>query len=244
MESSEHLEEMGLDSSSLCEDPHPTKTDSYPHPEESDPPVNGTSVTPTSTTSNDTTLMTTVSTLSDISCIEVSLPSSLNLNSCGVFNNYLFRQDPTTGHLSLVPVQVRAPECLQGLDINLSLVPQSLKGLITPAQITNGTSSDPNAPESPSASYNNCSSVNNPLDRAKAEKGPANPTTETPESVSPEVQPALQEVIDLLKGEFTLDGSLDNGHEDIAMGIFSLYYCTIHSFHYLGQSIFNHLKRK
>ena len=35
---------------------------------------------------------------------------------------------------------------------------------------------------------------------------------------SPQIHPALQEVIALLRGEFAFDGYLENGEEDLAMG--------------------------
>ncbi|KAK7901449.1 hypothetical protein WMY93_018218 [Mugilogobius chulae] len=168
IDSSENIEEIGLDTFSVSEDPPASaQHDSCPSAEAEN--TTTTSPTPPAPVTSDPCLP-------DVSHIEVSLPSSLNsnLNNCGVFNNYLFRQDPKTGQLFLVPVQVRAPDSVQGLDINLSLVPQSLKGLL----------SNPQA-----------------------------------KLMSPEVHPALQEVIDLLKGEFTLNTGLDNGHEDIAMGV-------------------------
>lgn len=236
-ESSEHIEERGLNFTSHSEYPYPTQTEPNLHKQEL--PVNQAVVTTTSTTSSDKTLVNSASTLPDISCLEVSLPPPLstNLNGCGVFNNYLFRQDPTTGHLSLVPVQVRAPESLLGLDINLSLVPQPLQGLITVPESTDGPFINClNVPVSseqqdygPPSSYFNGSSVipDSSLEHSvpRAYNGQTNPGTQgenqsPSESISPKIHHALQEVIDLLKGEFSLDGYLDNGHEDIAMGMY------------------------
>ncbi|XP_039478089.1 kinase non-catalytic C-lobe domain-containing protein 1 isoform X2 [Oreochromis aureus] len=183
------------------------------------------------------------SALPDISYLEVSvsLPLSTNLNGCGIFNNYLFRQDPATGHLSLVPVQVKAPESVLGLDINLSLVPQPLQGLITVPESTDGSFTDclnvpvrpgPQEYEPPSSHFSGSSVISDScLEHSVlgAYKVQTNPRTQGEKqsartSSSPNVHPALKEVIDLLKGEFSLDGYLDNGHEDIAMGefIFSL----------------------
>ncbi|XP_072247535.1 kinase non-catalytic C-lobe domain-containing protein 1 isoform X2 [Leuresthes tenuis] len=173
--------------------------------------------------------------------VSLPLPLSANLNGCGIFNNYLFRQDPTTGHLSLVPVQVRAPESLLGLDINLSLVPQPLQELITVPESNDGLFIDClNVPvtagaqkyDLPSSNFSSSSiisdsSLEHTVHRAYNEQ--TNPITQgesrfVAKSAPPKVHPALQEVIDLLKGEFSLSGYLDNGHEDIAMGeyIFSL----------------------
>ncbi|XP_029962601.1 kinase non-catalytic C-lobe domain-containing protein 1 [Salarias fasciatus] len=183
------------------------------------------------------------STLPDISHLEVSLPLPLspNLNGCGVYNNYLFRQDPTTGHLSLVPVQVRAPESLLGLDINLSLIPPPLQELMA----TNESAEEPfvdcqNVPARPATlEYDLPPSLfggNSILSGDTHEHAPPRAydgetswTTQEerrsfPEPASPKVHPNLQEVINLLRGEFSLHGFLDNGHEDVAMGeyIFSL----------------------
>lgn len=232
--SNEHIEERGFNFTSHSEYPYPTQTEPTLHTQEL--PVNQAVVT---TTSSDKTPINSASTLPDISCLEVSLPPPLstNLNGCGVFNNYLFRQDPTTGHLSLVPVQVRAPESLLGLDINLSLVPQPLQGLITVPESTDGPFINclnvPVSPEhqdyGPPSSYFNGSSVisDSPLEHSvpRAYNGQTNPATQgenrpPSECISPKVHRALQEVIDLLKGEFSFDGYLDNGHEDIAMGMY------------------------
>lgn len=235
--STEHIEERGLDFTPHSEYPHPTRTDPNLHPHPQELPVNQALVT---TTSSDKMLANSTSTLPDISRLEVSLPPPLstNLNGCGVFNNYLFRQDPTTGHLSLVPVQVRAPESLLGLDINLSLVPQPLQGLITAPESTDGPFINclnaPVRPEpqdyGPPSSYFKGGSIisdSPPEHRVpRAYNGQTDPGTQGEEQSASKVHPALQEVIDLLKGEFSLDGYMDNGHEDIAMGM-DLYDCNI-----------------
>ncbi|XP_071337393.1 kinase non-catalytic C-lobe domain-containing protein 1 [Trachinotus anak] len=241
----ELIEDRAVDFTSHSEYPYPAQTEPSLLTEES--PVNQAAIT---TTSSDKILVNSSSTLPDVSCLEVSLPSPLstNLNGCGVFNNYLFRQDPTTGRLSLVPVQVRAPESLLGLDINLSLVPQPLQGLITVPENAEGPFINglnvpvrPEAQEYGPASYFNGSSIisNSPLEHKvpRAYNGQTNPGTQgenqsASASTPPKVHPALQEVIDLLKGEFSLNGNLDNGNEDIAMGeyIFSLKDLQYHTF--------------
>ncbi|XP_045926016.1 kinase non-catalytic C-lobe domain-containing protein 1 isoform X1 [Micropterus dolomieu] len=246
--SGEHIGERDLDFPSHSEYSYPTQAEPSLHTQEY--PVNQAVITTTSTTSSDKILDNSTSALPDISCLEVSLPPPLstNLNGCGVFNNYLFLQDPTTGHLSLVPVQVRAPESLLGLDINLSLVPQPLPGLITVPESTGGPFINclnvALRPEAqgyvPPSSYFNGSSIISdiPLEHSvpRAYNGQTNPGTgenQSPsESISPQVHPALQEVIDLLKGEFSLDGYLDDGLEDIVMGeyIFSLKELQYHTF--------------
>ncbi|XP_042358394.1 kinase non-catalytic C-lobe domain-containing protein 1 [Plectropomus leopardus] len=242
--SCEHIEERDLDFTS--EYPCPTPTEPSLHTQEL--PAHQADVT--STTKNKM-LVNYTSPLPDISCLQVSLPPPLstNLSGCGVFNNYLFRQDPTTGHLSLVPVQVRAPEALLGLDINLSLVPQALQGLITVPESTDGPFIDclnvpvmpgPRSYGPPSSCLNGSSVISDSLLKHNvptANNGQSNPGAQgekrsPSESVSPKVHPALQEVIDLLRGEFSLDGYLDNRHEDIAMGeyIFSMKDLQYHTF--------------
>ncbi|XP_069545996.1 kinase non-catalytic C-lobe domain-containing protein 1 isoform X1 [Brachyistius frenatus] len=239
--SSDDIVETGLDFTPPLEYPRPTTTEPSLHTQELTD--SQTVTTTSSTTSSNKMLVDSPSTLPDISGLEVSLPlpGSTNLNGFGVFNNYLFQQDPATGHLSLVPVQVRAPESLFGFDINLSLVPQPLQGLITLPESAKGPFIDclnvpvrPGPEEyGPPSSYNSGSSIitDSPLENTvpRTYNGQTSPRTQgenqTPsDSISPKVHPALQEVIDLLKGEFSLDGYLDNGHEDIAMGeyIFSL----------------------
>ncbi|XP_023281710.1 protein very KIND [Seriola lalandi dorsalis] len=244
---SEHIEERDVDFPSHSEYPHPAQTEPKLHIEES--PVSQ-AITTTATTSSDKILVNSSSTLPDVSCREVSLPRPLssNLNGCGVFNNYLFRQDPITGRLSLVPVQVRAPESLLGLDINLSLVPQPLQELITvPENVEGPFINCLNVPVRPEAqeygppSYFNSSSIisNSHLEHSvpRTHIGQTNPgmqgENQSPsESTPSKVHPALKEVIDLLKGEFSLNGYLNNGSEDIAMGeyIFSLKDLQYHTF--------------
>ncbi|XP_023140663.2 kinase non-catalytic C-lobe domain-containing protein 1 isoform X1 [Amphiprion ocellaris] len=236
--SSDHIMESGLNFTPSSE--YPTHTEPSQHTEEL---THCQAVITSSTKKSSKILVDSPSTLPDISHFAVSLPLPLstNFNGCGVFNNYLFRQDPTTGHLSLVPVQVRAPESLLGLDINLALVPQPLQELITVPESTDGPFIDsPNVPGRPGPqecglppSYFSNSSVmsDSRLGHTvlRGYNGHTNPRSQdkslTPsESISPKVHPALQEVIDLLKGEFSLDLFLDNGHKDVAMGeyIFSL----------------------
>ncbi|XP_034755122.1 kinase non-catalytic C-lobe domain-containing protein 1 [Etheostoma cragini] len=231
--SSEHIKE-GLDFTSHSEYSYPTQTEPTLRAQEL--PVNQAVVT--STSSNEMPANS-PSTLPDITCLfSLPLPLPTSTSSCGVFNNYLFRQDPTTGDLSLVPVQIRAPESLLGLDINLSLVPQPVQGLITVPESHDGpfinclngpVRCGPHDYHPPSSNFSGSSvSSDRPLERGvpRAEKQSSS------ESTPPKVHPALKEVIDLLKGKFSLDGCLDNGHEDIAMGeyIFSLKDLQNHTF--------------
>ncbi|XP_041644848.1 kinase non-catalytic C-lobe domain-containing protein 1 [Cheilinus undulatus] len=242
-------EERGLDFTSHSQHYYSPQTEPSPHTQELT--VNQTGLT---TASGDNILA--ASSLPDISCMEVSLPqqSSSNLNGCGVFNNYLFHQDPRTGQLSLVPVHVRAPESLLGLDIDLSLVPEPLQGLIpTPESTDGGFMNCLNESEhqyrcQPSSYLKGSSIVSDALEHRvhRSYSGETDPQTqdESPnESTSPKIHPALREVIDLLKGEFSLNGCLDNGHEDVAMGeyIFSLKDLQYHTFASVVKERFSHL---
>lgn len=214
-----------------------TPPSEYQLPPQTEPNLRTQEKTTSFTTSSSKMLVDSPSALPDISYLEVSvsLPLSTNLNGCGIFNNYLFRQNPTTGHLSLVPVQVKAPESVLGLDINLSLVPQPLQGLIT--ESTDGSFIDclnvpvrpgPQEYEPPSSHFSGSSVISDSCMEHSvlgAYKVQTNPRTQGENqsartSSSPDVHPALKEVINLLKGEFSLDGYLDNGHEDIAMGMY------------------------
>ncbi|XP_056903604.1 kinase non-catalytic C-lobe domain-containing protein 1 isoform X2 [Takifugu flavidus] len=123
---------------------------------------------------------------------------------CGVFNNYIFHQDPETGRLSLLPVLLRAAQSLPGLDIKPSLVPDLCLN-----------------DELPAWSCLKGSAVISDSREHSGEEEAAEPGWGLP---SAQVHPALTEVIHLLKGEFSLDGYLDSGQEDVAMGeyIFSL----------------------
>ncbi|MEQ2260968.1 hypothetical protein XENORESO_003807, partial [Xenotaenia resolanae] len=168
------------------------------------------------------------SVLSDVSLFEVSLPSlssplSTNLNSCGIFNNYLFWQDPMTECLSLVPVKVRAPKSLNRLDITPSLVPQSLRGLITGQMSNGGLFIDPVSGTVRSGTqdlFYLSGSSDSSLDHAshQAYCGQTDTKTQGEKEALFRDQPALQDVIDLLKGQFSTTGCLDNGCQDIIMG--------------------------
>lgn len=143
---------------------------------------------------------------------------------CSVFNNYIFHQDPETGRLSLLPVLVRAPQALPGLDINPSLVPHLFLNVVpvpeNSEQHANGPIVLEHEGDTRAWSHLKDSAVISDLDsndgsgfiqRKDAAEQSSAPT-------SAQVHPALTEVIRLLKGEFSLDGYLDGGHEDVAMG--------------------------
>lgn len=175
------------------------------------------------------------SALPDVSLVEVSLPNlasplTTNLNSYGIYNNYLFWQDPMTGHLSLVPVKVRAPQSLHGLDINSALVPQSLRGLITGQRRNEDLFIDSVSvrvrPGNHDQFYCRNGSVisDNFLDHSSHQvyDGQTESKTKGEKECASRIHHALQDVFDLLKGHFSTNGCLDNGCQDIIMGMYTL----------------------
>lgn len=128
---------------------------------------------------------------------------------CVVFNNYIFHQDPETGRLSLLPVLLRAAQSLPGLDIKPSLVPDLFLNVV-PVPKDCGRYAD-----LPAWSCFKGSTVT-------SDSGDPSGSLQQEEQgsglASAQVHPALTEMIHLLKGELSLDGYLDSGHEDVAMG--------------------------
>lgn len=208
----------------LPECPRPVQAETNLHTEE--PLVNFSLKTLTSTSSSNNTPASSCLTVPDIASVEVSLPSSSTGFSGGaIFNNYLFCQDPETGHLSLVPVQVRAPESFLGLDINLSLVPQPFQGLITVPEKTEAPLV--NVPTGPVNTHS--------VIRALSGQTRQNENRPSASSLS-NVHPALQDVINLLKGEFSFKGYFSDGQEDVAVGMCMLlqwYTAFLNSFIYV-----------
>lgn len=137
-----------------------------------------------------------------------------------VFNNYIFHQDPETDRLSLLPVRVRAPQSLSGLDINPSLVPHLFLSLENSDQHANGPNILGHEDDTRALPYFKGSAVTSDLDSSDDSGFIQQKDTAKQNSAptSAQVPPALVEVIRLLKGEFSLDGYLDSGHEDVAMG--------------------------
>lgn len=150
------------------------------------------------------------------------LPTSFNKSA--VFNNFLFHHDPRTGHISLLPVQLRAPQSLLGLDVNLSMVKQHFQRLVTaPCNPHDSHTNGLKVPErpkaqdypSPSSSVSDSHMERDAFTLCSVKTGNRPPT----EAASLEVHPALKEVIDLLKGKFLLKSSWEKEYEDIAMGM-------------------------
>lgn len=141
-----------------------------------------------------------------------------------VFNNFLFHQDPRTGHISLLPVQLRALQALLGLGINFSMVKQHFQRLVTAPDNPHDPHANslkvpvrPKAQDysSPSSSVLDSHMELDASTLCSVETGNRTPT----EMASPEVHPALKEVIDLLNGKFVLQSSRGKEHEDITIGM-------------------------
>ncbi|XP_076025429.1 kinase non-catalytic C-lobe domain-containing protein 1 [Genypterus blacodes] len=244
----EHTEEKGPHFTAHSVDPYPHTATSQ-HTETLGYSANPGDVTTSTFTASSVNTLADSPTGLDFGCqqVGVSLPQQLasRCSGCAVFNNYLLHQESLTGRLTLVPVQVRAPESILGLDVNLSLVPKTFLGQTT---VREGTE-DPIMSclpvsvrsEDPPPSYFNGSSIHSddpqehidPSAYSGLTKPRSQDESRSPSgSNSPRVGPALQEVIDLLKGEFAFAGYLENGHEDIAMGeyIFCLKDLEYHTF--------------
>lgn len=141
---------------------------------------------------------------------------SCPVNNSAVFNNFLFHQDPKTGLISLFPVQLRAPQSLLGLDINLSMVKQHFQRLVAAPDnshdpLTNGLKVPvrPQTQDYPSASSSIVSDSHIELRFALFR-------LKTGFLLR---RPPLKEVIDLLKGKFLLQTSWKKEYEDIAIGM-------------------------
>uniref|UniRef100_A0A4W5M7R7 Kinase non-catalytic C-lobe domain containing 1 n=1 Tax=Hucho hucho TaxID=62062 RepID=A0A4W5M7R7_9TELE len=184
------------------------------------------------------------------STTQLTSSSSCQSSSCshltggGVFNNFLLRQDPLTGHLTLVPVQITVPESLHGLELNLPLTSSSsyLQGQPTHPggprdHLTPGQGAEPllkclngstcSRPSDPTASMPHPHNGEGGPRTGEGEgehlsesHGP--PLGDSPPPPSPLMNPSLQEVIGLLRAEFAFDGYLENGVEDLAMGEYFL----------------------
>ncbi|CAB1312508.1 unnamed protein product [Coregonus sp. 'balchen'] len=217
-----------------------------------DSPVNQNNVVTrhsSTTTSSSRTLVNSPPPASPELTTQLSLSSSFQSSSCshltggGVFNNFLLRHDPLTGHLTLVPVQITVAESLHGLELNLSLTSSS--------SYFQGQPTHPGGPRDhltprqgaePLLACLNGSTCSRPLDPLVSMSQPHNgeeertgecedeplseshgpPQGDSHPHPSPLMHPSLQEVIGLLRAEFAFDGYLENGVEDLAMGEYIL----------------------
>ncbi|CDQ79901.1 unnamed protein product [Oncorhynchus mykiss] len=139
--------------------------------------------------------------------------SCSHLTGSGVFNNFLLRQDPLTGHLTLVPVQITVPESLHGLELNLPLTSSSSYLQASMPHPHNGEV----GPRTGEGEGEHLSESHGP------------PQGDSLPPPSPLMNPSLQEVIGLLRAEFAFNGYLENGVEDLAMGE---YFLSLKDLHY------------
>ncbi|XP_016384169.1 protein very KIND-like [Sinocyclocheilus rhinocerous] len=127
----------------------------------------------------------------------------------GICNNFLLQQDPQTGCLTLLPVQITVLQPITGAD-HFSSEPLNKK------------------PPKPSEdSMRNESVCVTRRDSAVSPESPVADITVQPHCMnlsSPQRCLCLQHVIELLREQFAFDGYLENGVQDLAMGkyIFSL----------------------
>ncbi|XP_063819364.1 kinase non-catalytic C-lobe domain-containing protein 1 [Pseudophryne corroboree] len=172
---------------------------------------------------------------------------SSTLTSSPIVNNYLLKQDPKTGNLTLVRVQLSIPEHIPNLSLEAEPVSQSIKActVLSPSTITQSDSVSnvcENGIPLPAPSLDKCRDLqckpNAVLDGLPVSNGSLavspditqtaqdNHSTNTlPETVvngdsqtRRNACSPLQKVVNLLHDEFAFDGYLENGVEDIAMG--------------------------
>ncbi|XP_075072282.1 kinase non-catalytic C-lobe domain-containing protein 1 [Mixophyes fleayi] len=176
----------------------------------------------------------------------VSSDSSTVMSS-PIVNNYLLKQDPKTGNLTLVRVQLSIPEHISSLSLEAEPVSQSIKtcGVLSPSIVTKNdfVSNDREKCETLSApSLDECKdSQSKPIDvldglpvwngsiasspdriQAGQDNRFTNTSRETVVNGNSQTRRTtcspLQKVVNLLHDEFAFDGYLENGVEDIAMG--------------------------
>ncbi|XP_041921935.1 kinase non-catalytic C-lobe domain-containing protein 1 [Alosa sapidissima] len=160
-------------------------------------------------------------------------------NNCmPVFNNFLLHQDPQTGKVTLVPVQIATAQPFTGLDLSaLPLTTGSVQSHISHSHmsdIINGSlksvagSTGATASHRQTDSSPGCSTI---LDACAPRGRPQVRTTPSHHKPDPSLPlsrqsccPALLHVIALLREQFAYDGYMENGIHDLAMGqyIFSL----------------------
>jgi len=178
----------------------------------------------------------------------VSLPvASTSTHHLSSFKNYLLCQDPTTGHLTLVPVRCATQHTTSDISESLRLSPGSPREL---RQTTNSSEAD-TTPRSVGGSFTGSvgpepqrrlppfQNLGPPRSRHGELAGSQNsdgdlnlsagslglPTGSTQgmegeaEAGKAYLHPALREAISLLKGEFDYGSCTGNDQQDLAMGI-------------------------
>lgn len=149
--------------------------------------------------------------------------NSSTLTNSPIVNNYLLKQDPKTGNLTLVRVHLSIPDHIPSVSLEAEPVSQSIKTHNSPASEDGKNKNDSEEYEK----YDNAvdilptsQRIRNGNDQEKIQD--SQPTKSLP-VVNGETRKAtstpLQKVIQLLHDEFAFDGYLENGIEDTAMGM-------------------------
>ncbi|XP_040217756.1 kinase non-catalytic C-lobe domain-containing protein 1 [Rana temporaria] len=152
--------------------------------------------------------------------------NSSTLTNSPIVNNYLLKQDPKTGNLTLVRVHLSIPDHIPSVSLETEPVSQSIKTHNSPASEDSKNKNDSEEYEK----YDNAvdilptsQRILNGNDQEKIQE--SQPTKSLP-VVNGETRKAtstpLQKVIQLLHDEFAFDGYLENGIEDTAMGEYIL----------------------
>ncbi|KAG9470186.1 hypothetical protein GDO78_018681 [Eleutherodactylus coqui] len=168
--------------------------------------------------------------------------NSSTLTSSPIVNNYLLKQDPKTGTLTLVRVQLSIPEHIPSVSLEAEPVSQTINTSAVPPPGTtinkDLVSNDHESSRSPpTASFAKCKESQSALTDGFSTTNGTQEKQDSPSSntshetlVNGESPPRrntcspLQKVVNLLHEEFAFDGYLENGIEDLAMGeyIFAL----------------------
>nr|DBA15097.1 TPA: hypothetical protein GDO54_004354 [Pyxicephalus adspersus] len=159
--------------------------------------------------------------------------NSSTLTNSPIVNNYLLKQDPKTGNLTLVRVHLSIPDHIPSVSLEADPVSQSPKTFNSPAleiirnnnidnkdfeKYDNDVDTLPTANRTPNGNPDNTQSLQD------NQSSKPLPDTVVNGETRKETSTPLQKVIQLLHDEFAFDGYLENGVEDIAMGeyIFAL----------------------
>ncbi|KAG8587225.1 hypothetical protein GDO81_005604, partial [Engystomops pustulosus] len=166
--------------------------------------------------------------------------NSSTLTSSPIVNNYLLKQDPKTGNLTLVRVQLSIPEHIPSVSLEAEtiktsdVVPNTTQDLVSNDQESSRITStaSPKSKELQTTPPDLVPTANGTLiggnSLVEQDTPSSNASQETlVNGESPprkNVSSPLQKVVNLLQEEFAFDGYLENGIEDIAMGeyIFAL----------------------
>ncbi|XP_069836233.1 kinase non-catalytic C-lobe domain-containing protein 1 isoform X2 [Dendropsophus ebraccatus] len=170
--------------------------------------------------------------------------NSSTLTSSPIVNNYLLKQDPKTGNLTLVRVQLSIPEHIPSVSLEAEPASQTIQTSSVPPPgtitVNDLISNHDSTKTTPTPLYDKCKeSQTSPSDGLPTTNGTLVNNDEEKQDcvnslhdtmVNGESPPRkntcspLQKVVNLLQEEFAFDGYLENGVEDIAMGeyIFAL----------------------